>query len=142
MAEVIAMTIGGDFDLRERMWQCRRAMLAAVSPDDVAAITRKLVEKACEGCKQAIKLVLGYVLGRPGAVPLGLTIEEEPPGPPAEAPAATVSKRVVTAPSPPQPPVLTPEMERFLSQPFSAAELDDARRTAVLGGRPPKANGK
>jgi hypothetical protein len=142
MAETMVTTAGGGIGLREKMWQCRRAMLDAVTPEDIAAITRKLVEKACEGCKQAIKLVLGYVLGRPGHVPLALMLDEELPEPPAAAPAGAVSKRVVTAPARPEPPVLTPEMERFLSQPFTATELDDARRTAALEGRPPKANGK
>jgi hypothetical protein len=40
--------------------------------------------------------------------------------------------------APPEPPPLTPEMERFLSQPFTAAELDEARRTSVLAGSRPK----
>jgi hypothetical protein len=57
-------------------------------------------------------------------------------------PADAVTKPVSTAATQPEPPVWTPEMERFLSQPFTASELDDARRTSILSGRAPKANGK
>src|SRR5262245_20831007 len=130
------MTMAADaVSLQAKMWRLRRAVLETITPEDMVAITRKLIEKACEGCKQAIKLVFGYFIGRPGAAPLGLMLEEES-RPVGAAAGGADSKRGVTAPpqrpavtpnahpssggsaassAPPAPaaPVLTPEMERF-----------------------------
>jgi hypothetical protein len=149
MAEAILTSAGSGPSIAARIKELRLAFLQAVTPDDIVAITRKLIEKACEGCRQCLKLVLSYCIGPPGRLPLGLTMAEELNEPCAEpvaaadrpaaeaalADGATVTKRVVTADAGPEPPALTPEMERFLSQPFSAAELADARRTSVLDHR-------
>jgi len=51
-----------------RVGELRRAMLAAVKPEDVADIIKALVAKAKEGHVQAAKVVLSYVLGKPQRV--------------------------------------------------------------------------
>jgi hypothetical protein len=47
----------------------RKALIAAVSADDIAAIAEKLKEKALAGDLAAIKILFGYVLGKPTPVP-------------------------------------------------------------------------
>jgi hypothetical protein len=47
----------------------RKALIAAVSPEDFTAIAGKLKEKALAGELPAIKLLFGYVLGKPTAMP-------------------------------------------------------------------------
>ncbi len=47
----------------------RRAFCAAVQPDELQAILQLFTQKAIAGDKEAAKLVLSYVLGRPGGVP-------------------------------------------------------------------------
>jgi hypothetical protein len=47
----------------------RKALIAAVSADDIAAIAEKLKEKALAGDLAAIKVLFGYVLGKPTPMP-------------------------------------------------------------------------
>ena len=51
-----------------RVGELRRAMLLAVSVEDIAAILKAMIEKAKEGNVQAAKLVLSYALGKPEKV--------------------------------------------------------------------------
>jgi hypothetical protein len=137
-------------DLRVKMHRLASVFLEEVTFDDLRAVVRALVKRAVEGCFQAAKLTLAYLLGRPGSLPPAPTAGEQasrrppaaPPAPPAAAApaAATDSKRVVTASAPP-PVVMTPEMEAFLSAPMTPDEREELRREALLLGRPPKANG-
>jgi hypothetical protein len=138
-------------DLRVKMHRLVSVFLEEVTFDDLRAVVRALVKRAVEGCFQAAKLTLAYVLGRPHRLPEAPTGGEQasrlpvgaaPPALPAAAPAAaaTDSKRVVTASAPP-PVVMTPEMEAFLSAPMTPDEREELRREALLLGRPPKANG-
>jgi hypothetical protein len=48
-----------------RIAQLRRALLAAVSEDDVAAVTRRLLEQAKAGDVAAARVLLAYVIGQP-----------------------------------------------------------------------------
>ena len=48
-----------------RVGELRKAMLAAVSDDDIQAIMRAMIERAKEGHVQAAKLVLSYSIGMP-----------------------------------------------------------------------------
>jgi hypothetical protein len=48
-----------------RTAQLRRVLLEAVSDEDVAAVTRRLVELAKEGDVPAARLLFGYVIGQP-----------------------------------------------------------------------------
>jgi hypothetical protein len=43
----------------------RKALLGAVTPEDVAAVARKLVELSLAGDVAAAKVLLSYVIGRP-----------------------------------------------------------------------------
>src|ERR1700676_2485791 len=47
----------------------RSALLAAVTPDDIAAVARALLTKAKEGDAPAARLLLAYSLGKPAPVP-------------------------------------------------------------------------
>jgi hypothetical protein len=49
--------------------QLRKALLAAVSAGDIAVIAAKLKEKALAGDLAAIKVLFGYVLGKPTPMP-------------------------------------------------------------------------
>ena len=46
----------------------RKALLAAVTPDDIAAILQALLDQAKKGNVQAAKLVLSYTVGKPERV--------------------------------------------------------------------------
>ena len=50
-----------------KMAQLRRAVIAAVTEEDVAAVMHALLEKAMDGDMAAARLLLAYRLGRPGA---------------------------------------------------------------------------
>ncbi len=43
----------------------RQALLDAVTPEDIQAIVRQLIHKACEGDVAAARLVLAYAVGKP-----------------------------------------------------------------------------
>jgi hypothetical protein len=47
----------------------RKALLSAVAAEDIAAIAEKLKEKALAGDLAAIKVLFGYVLGKPTPMP-------------------------------------------------------------------------
>ena len=50
-----------------KMAQLRRALIAAVTEENVAAVMDVLLEKAMSGDVAAARLLLAYRLGRPGA---------------------------------------------------------------------------
>jgi hypothetical protein len=118
--------------VRQKMAHFRQVMLDSVTAEDVAAVFNKLIENALEGSAQSAKLVLAYLLGRPGnqsifagddAI-LAETSEVD-------------SSAVAPETAPPVPgaaPDLSPEMSAFLSTPFTSAELDEARNLSLLGG--------
>jgi len=49
--------------------QLRKALLVAVGPDDITAIVDRLKTKALDGDLAAIKILFGYVLGKPTPMP-------------------------------------------------------------------------
>jgi hypothetical protein len=61
-----------------RVAALRTALLDNVRPEDIAAIVKALIERACEGDVAAAKLVLAYGLGKPAPAvnPDRLDVEE------------------------------------------------------------------
>jgi hypothetical protein len=56
----------------------RKALIAAVTPEDFTAIADKLKEKALAGDLAATKLLFSYVLGKPTIMPDPDEVEKEP----------------------------------------------------------------
>jgi hypothetical protein len=61
----VAVGNRGSNSVARRAHELRQCLLEAVSPEDVLAVGRKLVELAKDGDVTAAKLWLEYVLGRP-----------------------------------------------------------------------------
>ncbi len=61
--------------------QLRTAFAAAISADDIRALARVLYAKALEGNLTAAKLILPYVMGKPGKAPVEKqpSVEKETP---------------------------------------------------------------
>jgi len=47
----------------------RQALLDSVTPTDIAAVAKALIQRAAEGNVQAAKLLLSYAIGKPGPAP-------------------------------------------------------------------------
>jgi hypothetical protein len=101
----------------------RKALLAAVTAQDMAEVTQALVRRAKEGHVTAAKLLLAYTLGKPAA----------PAGPEAAGRPAPEGDRRPSAPPPTRPAAAPP-----------AAPLDEkalARLGRLLDLTPPSTNG-
>jgi hypothetical protein len=77
-----------------RVADLRRALLDAVTPEDLQTLTRQLIAMAQAGDMAAARLVLAYTLGKPAAA-VDPDKVENPAPPPAPAPAAAPWKRPV-----------------------------------------------
>jgi hypothetical protein len=122
--------------IREKVAHFRQVVLNSVTADDVVGVFRKLIDSAIEGSAQSAKLVMAYLFGRPG--PHGLFAGGEAlPTETWATETAVVSPEVqqseVEPKAPATAPPLTEEMAAFLSQPFTSAELDEARTLALVG---------
>jgi hypothetical protein len=130
--------------IREKVAHFRQVVLESVTADDVAVVFRKLMESAIEGSAQSAKLVLAYLFGRPGPHGLfagGEALPQEAWTTEAAAASPGVHESEASAKSPAAAPPLTEEMSAFLSQPFTSAELDEARTLSLVGRGDKKANG-
>lgn len=65
MSQVAMNVVSPRESTRKKMQRLQRALFDAVTGEDIAAISRKMQEKAQEGSVAAAKLVFSYVFGRP-----------------------------------------------------------------------------
>jgi hypothetical protein len=126
---------GPENPLARKAAALRRALVEAVTEEDVREIAKVLIEKAKEGSTAAIKLIFQYAIGKPSAEndPDRVDLDGwQPPSCAAEAqPAATASRAAAPASSFPS----------GLVDRLALAGLG-AEHVSILGGNPPTPNGK
>ena len=113
----------------------RRALVEAVTEEDVREIARVLIEKAKEGSTAAIKLIFQYAIGKPSAEndPDRVDLDGwQPPSRAAEAQRAPTASRAA-APASSFPSGLVDRL---------ALTGLGAEHVSILGGKPPTPNGK
>ena len=120
MAQVTGNVVVKAESMRKKMVRLQRALLDAVTGEDISAIAQKLLEKAKEGSVAAAKLVFGYVFGRPDkSLALQAGRQEQEPEEVAEAIVRSVAEGKP----------LDAEMEAVLKELFAQRDADAGRRT-------------
>jgi hypothetical protein len=135
-----------------RVAQLRTALLDIIRPEDIAAIMKALIERACQGDVAAAKVVLAYGLGKPAPAvnPDRLDVEEwqhfkqttgmikDTPGM-VLAPAPELPLQLVRALRPIMAEELGGQVKDMVRELRAAAA---AQAKAPSDGPPPSANGK
>jgi hypothetical protein len=123
----------------------RRAMIDSVTEQDICDVTQRLLDLARDGQLAAIKLLLQYTLGKPGAAFDPAAWPDEQPAaapriPPA--PAAREKAPATATPAPALNPEVLRQIDRAAGNPLASQALcGDPRQKATVSDRPPSTIG-